>query len=199
MKNYSNKKEDQRVRITKGMLKQALMQLLREKSIQSITIKELCELAQVNRGTFYSHYYDIYDLLEDMENELLAELETLLNGNPVIVKSASEQSSQFFASIFSFLLNNKEMCAILLGENGDKNFVSKIIEMGKEKCIEEYGKLYPSVSVVQSELYYTFIASGFLAIFQYWLENEDRVSIETIAKGAERIILEGVRFFDQPL
>ena len=68
-------KEDRRVRRTKERLRQALTQLLLEKDIHDITVRELTDLADVNRGTFYTHYKDIYDLLEQTENALFSELE----------------------------------------------------------------------------------------------------------------------------
>ena len=56
------KKEDHRTRLTKMMILNAMTGLLKEKPIQNITVKELCERAEINRGTFYLHYHDIYDL-----------------------------------------------------------------------------------------------------------------------------------------
>ena len=50
------KKEDGRVRITRQMIRTALLNLLREKPLQHITVRELCEKASINRGTFYAHY-----------------------------------------------------------------------------------------------------------------------------------------------
>ena len=69
-----NKKESGRVRMTKQMLRRAFTQLLMEKPIQNITVRELCEKAQVNRGTFYVHYSDIYALMEAIEEQMVAEL-----------------------------------------------------------------------------------------------------------------------------
>lgn len=59
-----SKGKDYRTRVTKMLIRKAFTDMLKEKPIQSITIKELCETAGINRGTFYSHYSDIYDLLE---------------------------------------------------------------------------------------------------------------------------------------
>ena len=64
-------KSDARVRYTQHALKQALLTLLKEKSVNKITVKEVCELAELNRATFYSHYSDCFALLEAIENELL--------------------------------------------------------------------------------------------------------------------------------
>ena len=66
---------DRRVRKTRGQLRQGLVRLMREKSIQDITVKELCEECDINRGTFYLHYTDVYQLLHSIEDELLVEFE----------------------------------------------------------------------------------------------------------------------------
>ena len=60
MKKVTN---DHRSRVTKMLIRKAFMELLRQKPLASISVKELCELAGINRGTFYSHYQDVYDLL----------------------------------------------------------------------------------------------------------------------------------------
>jgi AcrR family transcriptional regulator len=61
------KKEDRRVRRTKKLLTQALTELMQQKQVKEITVKELTDLADMNRGTFYLYYKDIYDMLESIE------------------------------------------------------------------------------------------------------------------------------------
>ncbi|MFR9208180.1 MAG: TetR/AcrR family transcriptional regulator [Lachnospiraceae bacterium] len=63
------KTTDHRTRVTKMLIRKAFTDLLKQKPIQSISIKELCESAGINRGTFYSHYSDIYDLLKQIEDD----------------------------------------------------------------------------------------------------------------------------------
>ena len=81
-------KSDQRTRLTKMLIRKAFTELLREKQVQNITVKELCQTAGINRGTFYSHYTDIYDLLQQIEDEITEEfqksLQPLLEGIPAI-------------------------------------------------------------------------------------------------------------------
>ena len=62
---------DHRTRVTKMLIRRAFMDLLKVKPMQSISIKELCEKAGVNRGTFYAHYASVHDLLKQMEDEML--------------------------------------------------------------------------------------------------------------------------------
>ena len=63
------KKEDRRVRRTRKILTQALTDLLQQKQVNEITVKELTDLADMNRGTFYLYYKDIYDMLGKIQDE----------------------------------------------------------------------------------------------------------------------------------
>jgi AcrR family transcriptional regulator len=202
MKNVEKKsgmqaKEDQRVRITKTMIRDAFIGLLSQKSLQNITVKELCESAQVSRGTFYLHYLDIYDLLEKVENEMLEDLEMMLSNIPIIsTSSPPEAVNAFLGPIYGFFERNKEMCAILLGDNGDKKFVARIIETGRQKSVKEYKKMYPSASQAQVEVFYYFIAWGFIGLIQQSLQQGNKIQFDTMMAEAQAIIAESVGYFD---
>ncbi len=190
-----NKKEDQRTKLTRMLLQNALLELLMQKPIQAVTVKELCEKAGVNRGTFYLHYLDIYDLLEKMENALLLQLQEILEKNPVLDEAAPSAATESFTSaLFLFFENNREMCAILLGENGDKKFVEKIIGLGREKSLQEYTGLYPAATPEQTDLFYAFVANGFLGLLQYGLKNG--IPLDALVAGAGRLIAASVHYFD---
>ena len=69
-------KTDARVKYTKMVLKKALLELMQHKPVNKITVKEICERAELNRATFYAHYSDCFDLLpltelSDAHKELL--------------------------------------------------------------------------------------------------------------------------------
>ena len=65
------RKENQRTRLTKRLLRESLLGLLEEKPVERITVKELCEVAELNRSTFYAYYQDVPDLYYEMGNELV--------------------------------------------------------------------------------------------------------------------------------
>lgn len=71
-------RNDQRTRLTRMLIRQAFTGLLREKPVQSISVKELCDRADLNRGTFYAHYTDIYDLLHQIEDEMMQDFQAAL-------------------------------------------------------------------------------------------------------------------------
>ncbi len=189
-------KEDQRAKLTRLLLQNALLELLQQKPIQALTVKELCEKAGVNRGTFYLHYLDIYDLLEKMEDELLAELQAILAGASVLGGAPGHSSSGFIPVLFRFFEKNREMCAILLGEHGDKKFVQRIIGMGREKTLLEYAEVFPGASQQETGLFYTFVASGFLALLQHGFQ--ENIPLEELASQAEKLVAASVHFFSEP-
>lgn len=77
------KKTDRRVRKTKSQLKTGLAQLMREKSIREITVKELVDAVDINRSTFYLHYSDIPGLLAEVENEMMEEMQRAIREHPI--------------------------------------------------------------------------------------------------------------------
>jgi AcrR family transcriptional regulator len=71
-------KMSRKTRYTRKALRDSLVELMKDKPITKITIKELCENADVNRTTFYAHYRDQYDLLQQIEEETLVCIENIL-------------------------------------------------------------------------------------------------------------------------
>ena len=68
---------------TKNNLRIAFWSLYAQKPIEKISIKEITELAGYNRGTFYLHYKDVFDLMDQIKNELIEEVESVLTHHPV--------------------------------------------------------------------------------------------------------------------
>ena len=73
------KKEDRRIVKTRRALREALLDLIEEKGLDRVTVKELCERANLNRGTFYLHYRDVYDLLEQYTDDVLAGFQDIVS------------------------------------------------------------------------------------------------------------------------
>ena len=95
------KKPDRRTRRTKAQLRHGLAQLMAEKSVNEVTVKELVDMVDINRSTFYLHYTDIYHMLESVENELFEEILHTIRAHPV--SPFNENSFPFIEDIFSIL------------------------------------------------------------------------------------------------
>lgn len=110
-------KTDARVRYTKMRIREAFFDCLAQKPVSKITVKELCDAAEINRATFYKHYTDPFDLLQKMEEEALAELEQTLNRNggwgikQLLAVWGGDKASH---------------CALLASSNGDPGFSAQL-------------------------------------------------------------------------
>lgn len=97
-------KVDRRVRKTKARLTEVLLTLMKEKEVKDISVKELSDLADINRGTFYLHYRDVYDMLDSVEDELFCQFSEILNRDFTAIQEDSLYS--VLEDVFSFLYEN---------------------------------------------------------------------------------------------
>ena len=158
-------KVDRRIRKTKSQLKSGLAQLMMEKSINEISVKELVEKVDINRSTFYLHYSDIYNLLDEVENDMLKEITHIIETHPMGEK---DNTFTFMEDIFMVLERNKEICKALMGDNGDANFTVKIKEIISENAMKNLELLFPDI---KDDLKYTFsfCLYGCMGIVNQWL------------------------------
>lgn len=102
---------DNRVRYTKMVLQQALLQILSGKNIDRVTVKELCEKAGVNRGTFYLHYSTPNDLLREIEQQFIDE--NMIRFDPYF---QGGYKTSHMDDLFSGILKNRQLCRIIMGK-----------------------------------------------------------------------------------
>ncbi len=182
--------ENRSVRNTKRKLRDGLLRLMEQKPINEISVKELTELVDVNRGTFYFHFTDIYDLLRSMEEEFLEHFsETLGNMGPL-----KESIYPYLSAIFSVLGEHRAFCQIMLGPNGDMQFVEQIKRLVSDTCSHIWYEAAPGSDSAKFEMYNAFIINGCIGIFQKWLDDgEHGSSPEEISQLAATIILASLR------
>ncbi len=189
-------KNDHRTRVTKALIRKAFTTILRNKPIQSISIKELCEIAEINRSTFYLHYTDIYDLLNQIEEEMFEGLKAALK--PVVESGdGTPNYLTVTTEIFQCIKDNADLCIVTLGSYGDKSFAMRLIDYGRTLCIENYGKLYKNATPQQIEYFYAFVSSGCIGLLQKWFDDGLVVTPAEIASMAENLMLYGLGFLEK--
>ena len=87
---------DIRIEKTKRSIKNAFIELRSRKSLERITVKEVCEKAEINKSTFYSHYQDIYDLSDKLETEVVESIISALNHPENLLKNPEEFTKELY-------------------------------------------------------------------------------------------------------
>ena len=174
------KKEDRRVTLTKRMLKDALIDLLREVDIYHVSIRELCQRADVNRTTFYKYYGSQFDLLADMENDLLAFL------SKIVTENASDPEKIIEAAC-GYMENHLEFGRMIINNNVDPLFPQKLFSLAaiREVSLQEFSGLQDESSM---EYLYNYVTYGAYRIICVWLNKEQREPPEKIADLLIRFI-----------
>lgn len=170
------KKLDRRIRKTKKTLLQALTKLMAEKKINNITIKELTDLADVNRSTFYLYYKDIFDMVEKIEAELINDFSEAYDQFSKKATTYDDLFS-FFIYLFDFVQTNAEMFRIFLCNGGDFTFIEKL-----KKAIEHCKiPLDDTSSEVEAHYCMPFVISGCIGVIQQWLKDDMKASPKDMA------------------
>lgn len=183
------KKTDRRITRTRKMIMGAFIQLMEEKGFEAITVSDLTEKADINRGTFYQHYKDKYDLLEQSEEEIFEGLKKLVDTfwhnanydyeNEMKVDELLPLSIQ----LFEFIGENSNFMRILLGPKGNPSFQNKLKDLIKDNLLHKFSQfLKEDHVIVPPDYLLAYISSAHLGLIQHWLECGMDRSPEDVAR-----------------
>lgn len=186
-----NMKTDRRVRRTRTLLINALISLLELKSFKDITVKDLCDAADINRGTFYLHYKDIYDMIEQIEQDIMDQFEELLSQHTT--EELETDPYSLIYDIFEFTAENADLCKTLLSQHGDISFLIRIKNLFRERFMQVLFSNLDETAHAQLEYSYNFIAAGYVGLIESWLFAGRPESPEEMATLTTNIITTGIR------
>lgn len=181
--------KDRRIRKTKQVLRQSFASLLAEKPLEDITVKELTERADINRGTFYYHYKDIYDLKDQIERELFDEFVAVIDGYGV--DNLRRELRSVMTDVFRFLQRNKEFGTIISAYKTDSLFFAWVRSEIFRRGLSEWQRIYGFQDSIQWDYYLDFVVAGCVTMLQSWIQKGMRESPEEMGALSERFILYG--------
>lgn len=147
------------------------------KRIEKITVREIAEKAGYNRSTFYEYFKDIYDVLEQMEEELLPKLKDI---PPLLNPNAAEQVPVY--SFFQMYSGSSDYYSVLLGDHGDPAFAGKIKDSIKTKLLQNLLLEEDEKSRQEAEYALEYVLSGMIGILTYWFKNGKKISEEELIR-----------------
>lgn len=165
---------NQRERLTKLLLKQSLISLIKEKNISQISVKELCTTAGINRSTFYLHYANAYELLEHVEEDIINNIRDYLEKI-----EASDSGVTYILAFLDYIKKNDDLFTVMLFKSNDnvlfpKRLLNKIL-------MNIDNQLQLNVPENMKRFTYAYLVYGSLAIIQEWIHENFTLSSHELA------------------
>lgn len=163
------------------------MTLMSRKAFKDITIKDITELADLNRGTFYLHYSDTYELLMAMENDVLDDFQNMING--YFETKPSNSLMSLLQPIVHYIVENEEICRNLFENSASNDFLIKFKTLVHKNGAVLIERLYPACRTTDSDYFFEFVTYGLIGILKRWLDSGTAQTEEEIAKISNDAIL----------
>lgn len=171
--------ESRRTRYTRRAMQDALIELLRNQPLGFITVKALCERADVNRSTFYAHYASIEELLHDIEDETMAWVTTALE--QLLAQPDSAGIEHVIERICQYIADNRKHLQVLMSPKADIGFQQQLLgliysQRGVGEQLQSSAG-YPA----EAQMRMRFAVSGSIGLLQYWLATDLAASPESVS------------------
>ncbi len=170
--------EDLRVRRTRKMLQEALIELTVEKGFAVVTVRDVTERAMVNRSTFYRHYLDKYDLLDQYMDEVYALVAT---PEQPATNGELEEGPRGLINLLRHIQSFAAFYRVMLGADGDARFIQRFRQMIEKRFRYLLTTADPDPEAPPLELRLSFISCADIGAILWWLEQEPHRSPEEVA------------------
>lgn len=182
---------DRRVKYTKMIIRETFINLLEKKSINKITVSEICKEADINRATFYRYYLDVYDLYDKVRDEFVVKLMGSIKTNDNIYTVSS-----YSRGLLETLISDKKLTKILFNtSDGMGTFLNDILEITYDNCYKKWKNDYLDLEDEDISYASIFIFNGALGIINYWVKNDFEQDIDYISNIIERLSYSGIKKF----
>lgn len=178
---------------TKRLLKDTLVKLMAEKDFDKINVKDLTDELDINRGTFYLHFKDKYDLLEQKENEILEEFNEIINNilkelhENFVLPSEKKVLLYLFTRVYTYIKENSVFLKAVLGPNGDLNFQMKLKNFIENWLVQNV-TLNGDADKFPIKYLASIASSAQLGIIQKWLKSGMQETPEELADFISNVI-----------
>lgn len=172
---------------TRALIRDTFIESIAERGFDKVTIRQVVEKAGINRGTFYLHYSDKYELIAHIQSELLEGFrEVLVVGidfEDTYRHHFEKKPYPQFTAIFAYFVRHAELFELLSGTKGEAGFPAKL----KKTVVQSFHRKLDNSRVfarhpsVPADYFTAYTASLLLGIMEAWLEREPRESAEELA------------------
>lgn len=182
-------KQDKRSVRTRKLIKLALLKLVRTKDIEEISITELTALAGINRNSFYTHYDSIYNILDDINCDIISTIDNIVS--KYTYHSFREDPYPLLHNFSEVITGNKYFTEYLLFSGSSGELIKKLKELLCERFykiyVAERGNDHPHVKYMLS-----FLVGGVFDVYQMWFTNDKDVPLDEITHKTADLLKRGI-------
>ena len=179
---------DRRVMKTKRAIHSAFAELFSTRDLKDITVRDIATLAHINRKTFYNHYNDIDELIDELENEIIQAFDKALSG--IDLREALENPEDICRRLLAIGYECQDICSHMMKLEYDGIMVRKVsdalINSIKKSSAEQ---IHVSDEVLQMMI--DFAVAGMLQTYQTWFNSDRSISVENLSLGLSHVIVNG--------
>lgn len=181
-------KTDRRVVKTRKAIHNAFVELVTTKDVRDITVRDIARIADINRKTFYNHYTDINQLIDEMENEIISAFDEAMAG--IDLRSALENPEDICRRLLAIGYNLSDICAHLMKIEYDGTMVTKIAEALISSIRKTSGdQIHIDENTLKQMM--EFAVAGMLQCYQTWFYSDREETIEDLSMRMARLIVNG--------
>ena len=187
MQNKQIRKTDRRTLYTRQIIQEAFLSLLEKKSLEKITVTDICELAEIHRSTFYLHYADSLAVFEALEDELYEKTISYINSMADV-----DNRINLSTTIYEMLCNDQIFVRIV--NNRSSRFIKRISEYGKKRFVKSCLQA-KQLDYKKAELLATYVVNGCIAVSMEWFTNGYN-NLDEENRFLNKIVTEGLSIID---
>ncbi|KAF1295195.1 hypothetical protein BAU15_05445 [Enterococcus sp. JM4C] len=182
-------KENRRIKMTKLLLTESFLQLLEQKPLSRVTVKEICAHADLNRSTYYRYFSNPYDQMEKLEKEIIEEMLSWIDAESGERKLYYDAEGLYslIKQILDYIDSKKDMFLILLSNNRDLSLQKDILTVLAEKLLTKEVKDSADNHLLQK---FVFTSTGCFGLIYYWLVTDRQEATEELSKRISEYCLE---------
>lgn len=173
-------KEYSCVKRTKKAFETSFTELAKENPFNKITVKMICEKAELSRNAFYFHYKDINELLVSIEEDVITEITELLQTLEKV--DFPENVYVSIESLINIFDERRDTVLMLFDKSYSVSFTTKVSKVYSEFNFRYFCRYHNNDKKIKYDFFYMFLSSGFYGIIRHWLENPDLMTKEELVQ-----------------
>ena len=178
---------------SRKLIRRAFVELVLEKGSEKITVKSIVERAEVSRGTFYAHYADIYEVIEEIENETMGQMVDLINEYKDI--DIMSNPKPFLHKTAQFFKRDIEFYRMLINTDRASTFIAKLKEVLIKKMLDHKETIRNEQESAEFTLRVHFFVNGLVSLYQDWFTKKIDGTLEELADSVGNFFIQGFQSY----